>query len=538
MEWGVDCGAFLFYNELEVCFGNGDIIVNSELNSCFNNICENIDVRQNVSKIRVLIKQEACFDEFVKCILGREDILIKLLMSDDAKTRKNVALLIGDIAGAYLGDGMADTFMSELYKAYKDEMQLFVKASYLQALSNFDYRYYVDSLKSELERLTTFSCDVADKKHIDEQIRVISDMIVSIEGVRKHEFTGFDVLSNVVLTTNRRYVDTVKEQLLELDGVDEKCVKTFSAGVMMATDRIAEIMTIRTFDELLFRVAGITVLNSDVNKAAEQVANSALLKFLNKRHNNKDNRPYYFRVELKSKMDMKAKSNFVKKFSSQLEGFTNRQLINSKSDYEFELRLIENKEGSFNCMIKLYTIKDERFAYRTESTSTCLKPVNAAFIVELAKAYMKSDAQVLDPFCGSATLLIERNKKILANTSYGVDISGDNIVKAKINTENAGQIIHFINKDFFEFTHTYLFDEIITDMPFETSNKSKGDIKQIYKQFFANARNYLKGDGRIIMYTHNREFVKEFANVSGFYVLEHKIILEKAGTDLFILQVR
>ena len=538
MEWGVDCGAFLFYNGLEVCFGNGDIIVNSELNSCFNNICENIDVRQNVSKIRALIKQEACFDEFVKCILGREDILIKLLMSDDAKTRKNVALLIGDIAGAYLGDGMADTFMSELYKAYKDEMQLFVKASYLQALSNFDYRYYVDSLKSELERLTTFSCDVADKKHIDEQIRVISDMIVSIEGVRKHEFTGFDVLSNVVLTTNRRYVDTVKEQLLELDGVDEKCVKTFSAGVMMATDRIAEIMTIRTFNKLLFRVAGITVLNSDVNKAAEQVANSALLKFLNKRHNNKDNRPYYFRVELKSKMDMKAKSNFVKKFSSQLEGFTNRQLINSKSDYEFELRLIENKEGSFNCMIKLYTIKDERFAYRTESTSTCLKPVNAALIVELAKAYMKSDAQVLDPFCGSATLLIERNKKILANTSYGVDISGDNIVKAKINTENAGQIIHFINKDFFEFTHTYLFDEIITDMPFETSNKSKGDIKQIYKQFFANARNYLKGDGRIIMYTHNREFVKEFANVSGFYVLEHKIILEKAGTDLFILQVR
>ena len=403
------------------------------------------------------------------------------------------------------------------------------------AESKFSHNVYTYSTDEELHQ---YFCDVADKKHIDEQIRVISDMIVSIEGGRKHEFTGFDVLSNVVLTTNRRYVDTVKEQLLELDGVDEKCVKTFSAGVMMATDRIAEIMTIRTFDELLFRVAGITVLNSDVNKAAEQVANSALLKFLNKRHNNKDNRPYYFRVELKSKMDMKAKSNFVKKFSSQLEGFTNRQLINSKSDYEFELRLIENKEGSFNCMIKLYTIKDERFAYRTESTSTCLKPVNAALIVELAKAYMKSDAQVLDPFCGSATLLIERNKKILANTSYGVDISGDNIVKAKINTENAGQIIHFINKDFFEFTHTYLFDEIITDMPFETSNKSKGDIKQIYKQFFANARNYLKGDGRIIMYTHNREFVKEFANVSGFYVLEHKIILEKAGTDLFILQVR
>lgn len=512
--------------------------MNSELNICFNNICENINVRQNLSKVRALIKQEDCFDEFVQDISGKENILLELLKNDDAKTRKNVALLIGDIAGAYLGESLADTFMSKLYNAYNDEAQLFVKTSYLQALSNFDYRAYVDSLKSEMEHLTNISCEIYDKKHIDEQVRVISDMLVSIEGIKKHEFTGFDVLSNIVLTTNRRYVDTVKEQLLELDGIDERCVKTFSAGVMMAADRIAEIMTIRTFDELLFRVAGITVIDSDVNKSANQVANSDLLKFLNKRHDNKDNRPYYFRVELKSKMDMKAKSNFVKKFSTQLESLTNRQLINSKSDYEFELRLIENKEGSFNCMIKLYTIKDERFAYRTQSTSTCLKPVNASLIVELAKDYMKNDAQVLDPFCGSATLLIERNKKILANTTYGIDISGDNIAKAKINTENAEQIIHFINKDFFEFTHTYLFDEIITDMPFETSNKSKGDIKQIYKQFFANAKNYLKGDGRIIMYTHNREFVKEFASISGFDVLEHKIILEKAGTDLFILQVR
>ena len=66
---------------------------------------------------------------------------------------------------------------------------------------------------------------------------------------------------------------------------------------------------------------------------------------------------------------------------------------------------------------------------------------------------MKEDAQVLDPFCGVGTMLIERHKAVRANTSYGIDILEEAVLKARENAEAAKQVIHFVNRDFFEFTH-------------------------------------------------------------------------------------
>ena len=115
-------------------------------------------------------------------------------------------------------------------------------------------------------------------------------------------------------------------------------------------------------------------------------------------------------------MDKKVK--IVIRFSCELERLSGRKLINSASDYEIELRLIENKEHKLNMLLKLYTIEDDRFSYFKKHIAASLKPVNAALMVELAKDYMVSDAQVLDPFCGVGTMLIERQKAVKANTSY------------------------------------------------------------------------------------------------------------------------
>ena len=83
--------------------------------------------------------------------------------------------------------------------------------------------------------------------------------------------------------------------------------------------------------------------------------------------------------------------------------------MNSTSHYEVELRLVENKAGDFNLMIKLFTYKDPRFRYRREAMSSSIQPVNAALAMKLAQKYLKEGAQVLDPFCGVGTMLIERN---------------------------------------------------------------------------------------------------------------------------------
>ncbi len=48
-------------------------------------------------------------------------------------------------------------------------------------------------------------------------------------------------------------------------------------------------------------------------------------------------------------------------------------------------------------------------------------------ITQLAKDYLKEEAQVLDPFCGVGTMLIERNQVKKAKVMYGVDLYGEAI---------------------------------------------------------------------------------------------------------------
>ena len=125
---------------------------------------------------------------------------------------------------------------------------------------------------------------------------------------------------------------------------------------------------------------------------------------------------------IRDRQDLGQKSAFLKKVSARIESLSDRKLINTTENYEFELRLIENKLGKCNIMIKLFTLKDMRFTYRRDVIPTSIRPVNAALTAALAREYMKEDAQVLDPFCGVGTMLIERHKAVRANTSYGIDI--------------------------------------------------------------------------------------------------------------------
>ena len=73
--------------------------------------------------------------------------------------------------------------------------------------------------------------------------------------------------------------------------------------------------------------------------------------------------------------------------------------------------------------------------------------------MELSKDYLKENAQIIDPFCGVGTMLIERNKKVPAREIYGTDIFGEAIVYARENTELAGAKVNYIHSDFFDFKH-------------------------------------------------------------------------------------
>lgn len=487
-------------------------------------IVKNQDVRQNLSRLRQALKEKGNRSVLEKAMEGDENRLPKLLGSEDAKTRKNAALLMGDIG--------KQEYLKPVYEAYRKEEQRFVKSAYLSAISNFDYRDYLDDLKARLELLRRSEMTADNEKHLMEEMRELSSLIVRMEGTATHRFTGWDESYDVVLLTNRNFPELTEAQLKELE--PDATVKTFGAGVMAHVQNLRWMGDIRTCQDVLFRVRGMKTCPMDPARAAEVITKSVLLPFLEAGHEGKP--PFYFRVELKSKRELGEKSAFVKKLSGQIEKLSGRKLVNSTTDYEVELRLIENKEGNLNLLVKLYTIRDGRFSYRREVTPASIRPVNAALCAALAKGYLKEGAQVLDPFCGVGTMLVERHKAVRARTMYGLDIQEDAILKARKNTEAAGLTVHYINRDFFRFEHEYRFDEIITDMPFRMGRMLQDEVDALYRRFFAAAPSFLKDGAVVVLYSHDRTLVKVLAPKHRFAVEEEFEISRKEGTYVFILR--
>ena len=104
------------------------------LRAIYENIQGGHEVRKNLIELKKLLKEESNRMAFIYYLAGDYNLFYELLENEDAKVRKNMALIMGE-----LGD---QSFMQALYKAYQTEDKLFVKADYLTALSKLDYRSY------------------------------------------------------------------------------------------------------------------------------------------------------------------------------------------------------------------------------------------------------------------------------------------------------------------------------------------------------------------------------------------------------------
>lgn len=489
----------------------------------YNQVIKGQEVRKNLIELRKELKDYNNQRAFLYELEGDYAVLYKLLQDEDAKVRKNIALIMGQLA--------VPEFMHKLYEAYTNEEKLFVKSDYLTAISYFDYRPLLQEFKTRLDYLTENTFEDTSIKHIQEEIRILTEMMLRIEVPETHEFKGYKVLSDIILLTNREH------QQVTLEQIHSGKAKVFNAGVVVRTDNLGEILKIRTYTELLFRLPSVGSVDNTPQAAAEAIYQGGLLEFLSDRHEGEV--PYYFRIELKSKLPLDKKSAFTKKMAAELERVSNRKLINSTSSYEVEIRLIENKEGMLNVLLKLYTIKDNRFQYRVNTVAASIAPVNAALVATLAQDYLKKGAEVLDPFCGVGTMLIERNKIVKAGHMYGVDIFGEAIGKAMENAERDRTDIYFINRDTFDFTHKYQFDEIFTNMPTRGGRKTSEDMEMLYNRFFVKALELLKEEAIIVMYTRDADLVNwAIRNRKEYTVLKQYEISKKEEAYVYIIGVQ
>ena len=222
------------------------------IHQIFENIVNQENVRQNLSKLRQALKDGTNKHALLYCIGSRHQVLIDLLESSDSKTRKNAALLMGDLG--------VEVYLQPLFEAYEKEETLFVRSAYLTALKEYDYRPYLGKLKEQLSALTAKEIPEESKKHILEEIRLLNELVIMMEGIQPHKFVGYEETSQLVLLTNRNHKNITFEQL---DGMP---AKSFNAGVFVKCKNLNDILKIRTYQEMRFMVGGILTCPA---KAAE-----------------------------------------------------------------------------------------------------------------------------------------------------------------------------------------------------------------------------------------------------------------------------
>lgn len=112
------------------------------LRAIYENIQGGHEVRKNLIELKKLLKEESNRMAFIYYLAGSYTLLYKLLEDEDAKVRKNTALIMGELA--------VPEFVDKLFEAYIKEDKLFVKGDYLVALSHLDYRHLLEELKERL----------------------------------------------------------------------------------------------------------------------------------------------------------------------------------------------------------------------------------------------------------------------------------------------------------------------------------------------------------------------------------------------------
>ncbi|MCR5388258.1 MAG: methyltransferase domain-containing protein [Lachnospiraceae bacterium] len=494
-------------------------------------IIDGENIRENINKLK-----DACGDlPFARAFLSENKDLsaIKNVISgEDAKARKNAALLLGKLAyAAGMTDKAAERELSKLlFDAYKSENTRFVKSSYLKALEGLKIDEFIPVLKQRYDELLSYTPSEEEVKHIDEEKKLLIKLLSDAGELSSHGFKNYDAKSNLVITTLPAFRSTVSEEL------SEKGIKTAShpLGVLCEDASPTELLKYRFFKELLFAV-GSGKVKENAKECAAYLAENGVLELLSTYLDGKA--PYYFRVSILGLDNKDDKTKFIKALSKELEAASKGALINSSNAYEAELRLVPSKDGDFYPVIALKAMSDHRFDYRKQVLSTSMHPSVAAAAVKLASAYFDDNPQkvILDAACGSGTLLIERCKFEKPYDCYGVDIFGDAITGAKENAENAGLKINFIKRNFKDFTSKHLFDEIWAEMPAGVK-KSESETAELYKDYFDGFDKLLNEDGKIFLISSDAAAAKkELKKHPDRKLLKDYSIRKKTNTHLFVI---
>lgn len=181
----------------------------------------------------------------------------------------------------------------------------------------------------------------------------------------------------------------------------------------------------------------------------------------------------------------------------------------------------------------------EKRNYRVFLHPTAADPILAYGMFRLAE--IKEGEIVVDPMCGSGTILIESALEFPKAKYFGIDISEKFLEGAKQNAKVAGvdHLIKFIHGDcrnlesYFE-----KIDKIITNPPYGVKMGNEKSVKGLYYKFLESAGKVVRENGRIVLTVLRGNMFRMAIFRTKFFKIVEERIVKYGGlfTHLFVLE--
>ena len=415
-----------------------------------------------LSKLCAAAKKQAAADRIVAAITDRT-LIYACLESKRPKTRKNAARLLGA-----LGRSRDE---AALINALGKELTLLVVPSLLLALGNVGGSRAETALE---EYPVPTAKDESEVTHVREIRLALQKAKNRFDRTEFPPLAALERAQTVLLTAPAGFADLLREELRELG----YSPAPHPMGATVRSTDLSGLLRARCAMELLLP------LTERVPCTPEAVA-KAIVKA--------PELPY--RLELRGYTGDRAA--FLTAVSERLGG------TNNPSHYAWEYR-IECSGGYATLCRKPCTVPDKRYGYRYGTVSASIHPATAACLVRFARKHAphkKDEPHVLDPFCGSGTLLFERELFGPCESLQGVDITENAVKTAKVNAKKGYSDARFVQKDCLKFTPAVPVDELYANLPFGNRVGSHENNEKLYRSFIALLPAWLAKDGFALLYT-------------------------------------
>ncbi len=461
------------------------------------------------------IKKAAFRARVADKLLFARAAFFRALSSEDPKLRKNAARLMG---GMQLPEAVP-----LLIEALKVEQQRFVRPSLILALGKIGGS---SALKALQEHTVPEAADASEFKHASEEKEALLTALAALAAPKRHAFTGLKRPYLIELRAPDRLSEVLENELGTLGFTDAHAVN--SSSVRFTSDNVAGLMGARCFHELLFVAADDAALTS---KSVAFKAKPFLEELMLSSHAGEP--PFGCRVEIRG--DVEDRAALAKETAHLVQGDV---LVNAPGSYEAELRVEPKANGGARLFVKLLSVPDGRFSYRLAAIPASMHPATAAAVLRYAGAYLKENARILDPFCGSGTFLIEREKLTKCEALTGVDIAHAAIDIARKNAAAAESRAKFIVNDCLRFAANRKYDEVIANLPFGNRVGTHAQNDRLYAGFIARLPEWLKPNGVAVLYTMEFTLLKKLLRETPALKLVAQERTEAGGLmpGIFVLQ--